>query len=243
MIDKIIGAVLGFALCKALGLIESHGGLTGLFHMTSSTGPAPAALPVASHTPQGGMLPGYPPGGLQVTSTAAPFTTAVPAGLPPWPGGWKPARTTQDVIARAQVFMSSLAVGGSAIERASDGRWIRYQKSKQGTKTMVTAWEPKEPVAAMAAPSGIPGSPTVVPASYTTPAASPSGAMPPTLRKGMKGQPVRELQSLLGLKQDGDFQSGTEAAVKAFQKSHGLTPDGIAGPNFWRAARGSYAQA
>jgi|SRR5882672_543919 len=235
MIDKIIGAVLGFALCKALGLLESAGGFSGLFHMTSSTGPG-AILPVATHSPHGGFSPALPQGGLVLTSTAAPFTTEVPAGLPAWPGGWKPARTTPDIVARAQVFLGSLALNGSSIERSTDGRWIRYQKSKQGTKTMVTAWEPREPVAATASPG-------VVPVSYASTAAKPPGAMPPTLRRGMKGQPVRELQKLLALPTDGDFGPGTEKAVKAFQASHGLKPDGIAGPAFWRAARGSYAQA
>ena len=33
---------------------------------------------------------------------------------------------------------------------------------------------------------------------------------------------------------DGDFGSQTEKALKAFQTSVGLTPDGIAGPNTWR---------
>lgn len=242
MIDKIIGAVLGYALCKAIGLLQSSGGLSSLFHITTGTGPGPAALPVATHSPHGGISPALPEGGLQVTSTAAPFPQTVPAGLPSWPGGWKPARTTQDIVARAQVFLKSLPTGGSAIERASDGRWIRYQKSKQGTKTIVTAWEPKEPVANSASPS-----PGVIPANYVVPVSNttaPGNApMPPTLRKGMKGQPVRELQQLLGLKPDGDFGPGTEAAVKKYQSAHGLKPDGIAGPAFWRAARGSYAQA
>ncbi|MDQ1656461.1 MAG: hypothetical protein QOD41_1544, partial [Cryptosporangiaceae bacterium] len=34
---------------------------------------------------------------------------------------------------------------------------------------------------------------------------------------------------------DGDFGSGTGAAVRAFQSSHGLASDGIVGPNTWGA--------
>ena len=34
---------------------------------------------------------------------------------------------------------------------------------------------------------------------------------------------------------DGDFGAITEAAVRAFQESHGLTPDGIVGPLTWSA--------
>ena len=59
------------------------------------------------------------------------------------------------------------------------------------------------------------------------------------LRKGDEGADVKELQTkLLALKYelpkygaDGDFGSETEAAVKAFQKAHGLEQDGIVGPN------------
>lgn|GEM_PF-2305708 len=62
-----------------------------------------------------------------------------------------------------------------------------------------------------------------------------------TLRKGMTGDDVRELQTLL-LKHgfdpqgtDGDFGTKTEAAVKAFQEALGLTVDGIVGPKTWAA--------
>ena len=60
----------------------------------------------------------------------------------------------------------------------------------------------------------------------------------PTLRKGSKGNAVKECQTLLekagysvgpcGI--DGDFGKDTLAAVKAFQKDHGLKVDGIVGP-------------
>ena len=51
-----------------------------------------------------------------------------------------------------------------------------------------------------------------------------------TLRNGDKGQEVEKLQLALGdLVADGDFGPATEKAVKAYQSSHGLTSDGIAG--------------
>lgn len=40
---------------------------------------------------------------------------------------------------------------------------------------------------------------------------------------------VRQLQTLLGISADGDFGPQTKAAVIAFQKANGLTPDGIVG--------------
>jgi len=55
----------------------------------------------------------------------------------------------------------------------------------------------------------------------------------PTVRLGSKGENVRYLQTLLGLKTDGDFGPLTEAAVKAFQKAHGLVPDGVVGRHTW----------
>jgi N-acetyl-anhydromuramyl-L-alanine amidase AmpD len=66
---------------------------------------------------------------------------------------------------------------------------------------------------------------------------------PPMLRMGAEGWQVKRLQKLLReqghleepAKIDGDFGALTEAAVKAFQKEHDLTPDGIAGPLTWRA--------
>lgn len=60
----------------------------------------------------------------------------------------------------------------------------------------------------------------------------------PTLRRGDKGQKVRELQTLLlnhgyalpKYGADGDFGAETEKAVKAFQRDWGLKEDGVAGP-------------
>ena len=71
-----------------------------------------------------------------------------------------------------------------------------------------------------------------------TPEPSREGKVWPTLRKGSKGDSVKECQTLLekagysvgscGI--DGDFGRATLAAVKAFQKDHGLVVDGIVGP-------------
>lgn len=70
-------------------------------------------------------------------------------------------------------------------------------------------------------------------------------AMPdirPTLRKGSRGEDVRELQMLLntdrrygGLEVDGVYGSDTLSSVRAFQGDNGLTPDGICGPETWAA--------
>ena len=50
------------------------------------------------------------------------------------------------------------------------------------------------------------------------------------LRKGSKGDGVKKMQAALGIKADGDFGPGTEAALKKWQAANGLTADGVAGP-------------
>ena len=63
----------------------------------------------------------------------------------------------------------------------------------------------------------------------------------PTLRRGSRGTFVAFAQGLLESNLipvgaiDGIFGIGTENAVKTFQSSRGLTPDGIIGQNTWRA--------
>lgn len=75
---------------------------------------------------------------------------------------------------------------------------------------------------------------------------SASAASHPTLRKGDKGSEVKTLQTMLnaidnaGLDVDGIFGSGTEKAVKNFQKANGLTVDGIVGSKTWAALEKKY---
>jgi peptidoglycan hydrolase-like protein with peptidoglycan-binding domain len=58
-----------------------------------------------------------------------------------------------------------------------------------------------------------------------------------TIRRGMVGAHVRDLQTALnviteaGLKVDGIFGPKTEGAVRAFQRMFNLTTDGIVGKN------------
>ena len=52
-------------------------------------------------------------------------------------------------------------------------------------------------------------------------------------KKGSKGKNVTLIQQALGIKADGVFGVQTEEAVKAWQSSHGLDPDGIVGSLTW----------
>jgi len=79
------------------------------------------------------------------------------------------------------------------------------------------------------------------------------GTVPPDaiLRQGSRGPDVITLQYLLNMAaefypyvpevaQDGIFGSGTRQAVIAFQQMMGLSPDGIVGPDTWRALYNVY---
>lgn len=56
----------------------------------------------------------------------------------------------------------------------------------------------------------------------------------PTLRRGALGEWVKHIQAQCGVKVDGHFGANTEAALREFQRSHGLVPDGIVGPKTWK---------
>lgn len=60
----------------------------------------------------------------------------------------------------------------------------------------------------------------------------------PTLRRGAQGDLVKIVQAKVGVGTDGDFGPRTEAAVRRFQRDHGLVPDGIVGPASWKAIDG-----
>jgi len=53
------------------------------------------------------------------------------------------------------------------------------------------------------------------------------------IRRGSKGDRVKEIQKVVGTVADGVFGPKTESAVKAYQKKNGLVADGIVGPKTW----------
>jgi len=55
----------------------------------------------------------------------------------------------------------------------------------------------------------------------------------PTIRRGDSGDNVKQCQTALRINPDGEFGRVTEAAVREFQRSKGLVPDGIVGPRTW----------
>lgn len=66
------------------------------------------------------------------------------------------------------------------------------------------------------------------------PAVEPVGLARRTLRRGDTGELVDELRRKLNIPgTDSTFGPLTEAAVRAFQREHGMVPDGIVGPRTW----------
>ena len=55
----------------------------------------------------------------------------------------------------------------------------------------------------------------------------------PTLRRGDTGELVKQVQAKVNVTASGNFDGVTEAAVRQFQRDHGLVPDGIVGPRTW----------
>jgi putative peptidoglycan binding protein len=78
------------------------------------------------------------------------------------------------------------------------------------------------------------------------PGPTPNPGARPTLRRGSKGDAVREVQRILNawypsqpaLAVDGDFGPKTEARIKYMQQRAGLAVDGIVGPQTWRRLLG-----
>jgi hypothetical protein len=203
-------------------LLSGHGG--------AQPSPAPSPLP------PGPRPPTPPPGPVRPASDVvpAPWPQVVPAGLPPFPSnGWVPDSPPPAAVqTRARALLPQLWGSGAGTFKTEQtgGRWIVYQaaptKRSDGTITKgVVAFRE-------AAPSSSPASPAANTFASTS-------STPPiiarTVRKGSSGPDVAHLQSLLGVPSDGSFGPGTDAAVRAFQTKHGLTPDGVVGPATWSA--------
>lgn len=121
-----------------------------------------------------------------------------------------------------------------------NGQTVECSNNVQHSKTLNKKWE------VWAVPNCCAEEYALNPA--PNPAPNPEPAVGhPTLRRGSKGDAVKEMQTLLaGLGYDlgkygidGDYGQATEKAVKAFQKASGLAQDGVCGPKTWVALEGA----
>jgi peptidoglycan hydrolase-like protein with peptidoglycan-binding domain len=176
--------------------------------------PAPATVPASAST------------------TAPPWPQAVPTGLPAWPGGWEPDEPVgAGVASRAAALLPQLWAHGEGTRKTEQtaGRWVTYVAKAMGAKRGVVAFRPRP---GATAPSSSSSSTSAYMPASTTPGVMPGQR---TLRRGDQGADVYYLQGRLGVAIDGKFGPGTESAVRTYQGTHGLSPDGVVGPNTWRS--------
>lgn len=171
------------------------------------------------------------------TSYSPGWPQVVPRGLPPFPGsGWEhDDPPPPDVVARARALVSTLWARGQGSWRVekTGGRWIAYRAEiVRSGKRGVVVYRVRAATAAQ---------PSRPPVTQTT---TPAAQLMPTLRQGSGMPPsapvyhVRLVQEQLGVTPaDGRFGAKTRAAVVAFQRGRGLSPDGIVGPKTWDALK------
>ncbi|MDR1565161.1 MAG: peptidoglycan-binding protein [Oscillospiraceae bacterium] len=135
-------------------------------------------------------------------------------------------KTPQEVAKYAE----SIGAGGVGMYDGSSGHFVHvdtravryFWVNKNGTNVTVLTH------------GGSVSKPTIAPPA-PTPAVNPYPKPTTTLKKGSKGNNVKWIQWALNKKGskltvDGSFGTGTDTAVKTFQKKSGLTADGIVGP-------------
>jgi peptidoglycan hydrolase-like protein with peptidoglycan-binding domain len=121
----------------------------------------------------------------------------------------------------------------ASIERKAAALGLRWGGSYSGRKDEMHAEVVVSHTRAMQLVAALQAAPTPKP--KPAPAPTPKPGARPTLRRGSTGDAVREVQRVVKVAVDGVFGQRTEAAVKSFQGSRGLVPDGIVGPKTWAA--------
>jgi peptidoglycan hydrolase-like protein with peptidoglycan-binding domain len=181
-----------------------------------------------------------------------PFTIAPPAGIgtssgglgtsTPASGTTRPTLGLGDQGPDVRYLQERLVAQGHPVGvdgffgRQTEAAVRAFQRGRGLTADGIVGprtWQALEGSGSTAAPTPYPS-----PTSPSTPSTPPSTR--PTLRRGDRNEHVAYLQKLLiqqgyALTADGIFGSGTESAVRSFQRSNGLTADGVVGPATWQA--------
>jgi putative chitinase len=131
-------------------------------------------------------------------------------------------RTKQGALESACWFWSTNKLNAFADARDIIGMTNRINGGTIGLEDRTRRWNAALKILSPNAPTT--AQPTVTPM-----------AIPTTiLRRGSRGPEVQRMQQALKITADGIFGSGTEAALKSWQRANGLTEDGIAGPATFR---------
>jgi hypothetical protein len=129
--------------------------------------------------------------------------------------------------------------GGMCVEKTrayvKDNK-LKLMNAVVGWGRPVYVGEESLPLLSKVGSSDAPVAKSATPKKATTsaPAAKAPAVFTP-FKKGAKGPKVKQLQTVLKLKADGEFGPGTEKAVIAFQKANGLEANGTVGPKTWAA--------
>lgn len=145
------------------------------------------------------------------------------------PGYWK-----------LQTVEGNTSSGLAGSQGDGDGVFLRTRLMRKGTVAFVRIpGNVPNPVPAKPAPKPAP-KPVAVKPRPKKPVPPPAAATNSTSKLGDRGDRVRTLQRLLKhagarIVVDGVYGSATQAAVRTFQKRHGLTVNGVCGQKTWAA--------
>jgi len=197
---------------------------------------APALMALATQAESRGLLDIA----RSIRDEAARITMGAPAATPPGPD--KPTvPSVSKPTGRAIISAAAGSKGPDVIE------WQKVLGVKQdgvfgsGTDVATRKWQTAHGLVA----DGVVGPKSWALAYQQAPALAvtprPAVAVTtPTVRallsSGSSGKDVSEWQGIIGVKADGAFGPGTDAATKKWQSAHGLKADGIVGPTSWAMA-------
>ena len=129
--------------------------------------------------------------------------------------------------------------GGMCVEKTrgyEKNNKLKLMNAVVGWGRPVYVGEENQPLLSKA---GITTAPAVAPVASAKPAAKAAPKQFASIKVGAKGQGVKNIQTLLGIKADGSFGPGTEKAVKDFQAKAKIKVTGIVDEATFKALKAS----
>jgi hypothetical protein len=128
---------------------------------------------------------------------------------------------------RIKYVISNKKIASGTGQGQEAWKWRPYSGANPHNHHVHISIKPEKASYDSTAPWMLDGIPVSIQPNYVAPS--------PTLRKGSRGEYVRQLQTLLSIAVDGEFGPKTETAVKNFQTLNKLVSDGVVGPMTWAA--------